>query len=86
MNAVLGPIDASGPSEIEGEVFGRIDPCLGFRDTREALDPVRRREGTEMEDMLAEANACRFCWLVVDRDGATRLMLELEETSAGVEL
>ena len=59
--AELELMEASGPSEIEGEVFGRMELSLGLRDPSEAFDPVRRREGTETGVGLAEAKACRFC-------------------------
>lgn len=82
----LEPTDASGASEIEGDALGRMEVTLGFRAPSEALDPVRRREETETGVGLADARACRFCWLVVDTDGATSPRLELDETRAGAEL
>lgn len=79
-------IEASGISKMEGEVLGRMELTRGLRDPSEAFDPVRRREGAGMCVGFAVANALRLCWLVVNMEGARRLMLEVEVTSAGVEL
>lgn len=79
----LETTNASGTSKIEGDVLGKMEAILGFREPSEALDPVRRREETEMGVGLAEAKACRFCWLVVDTEGATSPRLDLDERRAG---
>ena len=80
-------VELSGISEIDGEVLGMIELSRGLSDPSEALEPVRRRDapaGTAV--VFDEAIACRLCWLIVEVEGAARLMLEVEVISAGGEL